>query len=185
MRRLLVAARGQAHLSQLLVIRDVRARCLEPFALNPCASPFNRAVENIRQRLIDDAEDCATLNGKSDLHSKISVARDEAARAVKRVNHPDSPFAQTPFRINRLFSQDAIIRKLARERADDQLVGGFVGLRDRLGIFLRVNLALNLQRRIVVAENGRARLARQSERNLQFVLVYLAFRFHVSLRAIK
>src|SRR5947199_1837211 len=57
-----IATRRETHSRNFHSIGHTYSFGLETFALNPRASPFHRAIQNVRQRLIDHADDAAPFN---------------------------------------------------------------------------------------------------------------------------
>src|SRR6185369_738583 len=92
------------------------------------------AIKHASQRLIDYTQNTGAVLGESDLDCEVAVTVDEAVRAVERIDHPHARLLETPFCVDRFFSEDAVVRKFAFQTVDNQLVRNRVGLRYWLDI---------------------------------------------------
>ena len=121
-------AGGQSHARELGVIGNHGAFWLKLRSFHPCTAPFNRAIQNAGQWLINHAQDALAFDGESDLYREVAVAIDKSTRAVERIDHPHPRLTKTAGGVYRFFGQDTVVGKLSAKPRYDQLIRKFVSL---------------------------------------------------------
>ena len=167
------AALGQAHAREVGFVGDSEALGLQSFpglrcrAQDPGAVAARGPVENVGRGRVEDAERAAARDRETNLHGEVARARDEALRAVERVNHPHALAREACCGVNRLLRQHAVRGELLAQTAHDQLVDGAVGLRHRL---VELLLVLDAQRPAVELQRRLARTPRKLHAHAQLTL---------------